>query len=351
MGSPIAPLLANVFMCASESVWLNNCPAAFKPLYYRRYVDDTFVIFRKPDHARLFLQYLNAQHPCIKFTCEEEKDQCLPFLDVNITKGDCLSTSLYRKPTFTGLYTAFSSFLPFAYKVGLVKCLFNRAYRICSNYVSMHAEFQRISRFLLDNGYPKTLIEKCLHAVLGKLHRGSCSEPVSTVPRKELLLVLPYTGKHGHIVASKLKRLVSQFYPSAMIRVVFKPSCKLRHFFKVKDSIPAALRSMVVYLFRCSSCNARYIGRTSRHLATRIAEHQGVSPRTNRPVSCPSFSAIRQHCDNCGHPQPKAENFSIVSQAGNPFDLSIMESLHIQKQLPKLNTMLSNYDLQLFRPI
>ena len=48
MGSPLSPTLANAFF--HEQIWLNECPDEFKPVYYRRYVDDIFVLFRSPDH-------------------------------------------------------------------------------------------------------------------------------------------------------------------------------------------------------------------------------------------------------------------------------------------------------------
>ena len=46
MGSPLGPTLANVFMCHFEKIWLENCPSDFKPIVYRRFVDDTFLLFR-----------------------------------------------------------------------------------------------------------------------------------------------------------------------------------------------------------------------------------------------------------------------------------------------------------------
>ena len=37
---PLAPTLANAFICFQEQIWLIECPDEFKPVYYRRYVDD-----------------------------------------------------------------------------------------------------------------------------------------------------------------------------------------------------------------------------------------------------------------------------------------------------------------------
>ena len=35
-------------------------------------IDDLFLLFKHPDDAKLFLNYLNCQHQNIKFTCETE---------------------------------------------------------------------------------------------------------------------------------------------------------------------------------------------------------------------------------------------------------------------------------------
>ena len=54
MGSLLGPSLANAFLCFHEQIWLNDCPEDFKPVYYRRYVDDIFALFRSPDHLEKF---------------------------------------------------------------------------------------------------------------------------------------------------------------------------------------------------------------------------------------------------------------------------------------------------------
>ena len=63
MGSPLGPLFANIFMSFHEKDWLHNCPSSFKPLLYRRYVDDYFLLFRRSEHVQLFLTYLIASTP------------------------------------------------------------------------------------------------------------------------------------------------------------------------------------------------------------------------------------------------------------------------------------------------
>ena len=345
MGSPLGPLLANVFMCFSEKKWLSNCPGEFKPIYYRRYVDDSFVIFKAREHAQQFLHYLNAQHNNIKFTCETERNGVLPFLDVNIRRAECFHTSVYRKPTFTGLYTNFSSFIPDKYKVNLAKSLFYRSYKICSNLFSVDFEFKYIAKVLYDNGFPKKVVDNCIKSVLDRIYQPKTSNP--TVPRKEIMLNLPFTGKHGTVIGNKLTKFLSRLYPMAKFRVVFSPTFKIGNLFRAKDGIPSSLQSMVIYEFRCSSCNARYVGQTTRHLQTRIAEHMGISSRTQRSLSAPLFSSIRDHSHKTGHTFNES-HFRILNKARNKYDLGILESLVITNTRPNLNIMQNSTELSLF---
>ena len=70
MGSPLGPCLANIFMNHYETIWLNECPTEIKPKYYRRYVDDIFVLCENKEQLEKFKQYLNSKHKNINFTSE-----------------------------------------------------------------------------------------------------------------------------------------------------------------------------------------------------------------------------------------------------------------------------------------
>ena len=62
MGSPLGPSLANGFLCFPEQICLSDCLEDFKLVYYRRYVDDKFALFRSPDHLKKFTNYFNSKH-------------------------------------------------------------------------------------------------------------------------------------------------------------------------------------------------------------------------------------------------------------------------------------------------
>ena len=118
-----------------ENIWLENCPTHFKPIVYRRFVDDTFLLFRSKDHVQKFTNHLNKHYKNIKFTSEIEGNGSLSFLDIKISReNNKFVTSVYRKPTFSAVLTNFESFIPDICKSGLIETLLHRSFRLCSNY-------------------------------------------------------------------------------------------------------------------------------------------------------------------------------------------------------------------------
>ena len=134
MGSPLGPNMANFFLSFYEINWLELCPKEFKPVFYRRYVDDIFVLFESAEHLSKFRNYFNTCHPSMSFSFEQEKNGKLSFLDIEVSreKGKFVTT-VYRKPTFSGVYSHFESFLSTIYKFGMVYTLAYRCLKICSD--------------------------------------------------------------------------------------------------------------------------------------------------------------------------------------------------------------------------
>ena len=86
-----------------------------------------------------------------------------------------------------------------------------------------------------------------------------------------------------------------------------------------------------------------YIGETSRHLSTRIAEHRGLSSRTGMPVSKPLNSSIRDHAMSSNH-DISSSNFSVIFSCSE-FNLRVSESILISKNNPSLNNTESSAPL------
>ena len=102
MGSPLGPVLANIFMVELKQ---NIIPTLFKDIsLWKRYVDDTicFVISNRISHV---LESLNSFCSNIKFTVKIEKGNIIAFLDILLIRSkDLINTTVYRKKTNTDLY-------------------------------------------------------------------------------------------------------------------------------------------------------------------------------------------------------------------------------------------------------
>ena len=85
----------------------------------------------------------------IKFTSEIEENGLLSFLDIRISReNNKFVTSVYRKPTFSWVFTNFKSFIPDIYKHGLVETLLHRNFRLCSNYENFNWEIETLKSVL-----------------------------------------------------------------------------------------------------------------------------------------------------------------------------------------------------------
>ena len=129
MGSSLAPTLASIFLSSIEDN-IDLFPGQ-KPLAYKRYVDDIFLIFDNQIDIDPFLGYLNSLHPNIKFTTETENNGKLSILDLLIErKRDFYETEFPRKKTDTGLYTTPNSFCESRYKYNMIRGLIFRSWSL-----------------------------------------------------------------------------------------------------------------------------------------------------------------------------------------------------------------------------
>ena len=87
------------------------------------------------------------------------------------------------KPTFSGVYSKFESFLPLIYKLGKVDILVYRCFCVCSNWTQFHAELTSLKGTFQKNDYPENFIDKFLKMFLKDIHLGK--ENVPTLAQKE----------------------------------------------------------------------------------------------------------------------------------------------------------------------
>ena len=338
MGSPLGPKLANLFMGVHEKAWLSSYNGP-KVLYYRRYVDDIFCIFENEEHVTPFLTYLNSKHKNIQFTLEKEANSSLPFLDILITKSDLphLETTTYRKSTYTGLLTNFTSFISMTYKIGLIRTLVDRACKINSKDQTLKSDIKFIQKTLQQNSYPQNILARFMSSNL------SITEPVPSTPiineTTPRYYKLPFIGKYSTQVSEKIKILIKKYCkPTTNIRLIFT-SAKISSYFSLKDAITKHMTPYIVYKFICANCNDCYIGETTQQFLVRVNEHLYTDVN----------SAVYKHLKD--KPTCKglcnSECFTIVDRAPTNYQLRIKEAFYIQKLKPVLNKQTKSVKVEL----
>ena len=346
MGSPLGPTMANAFFSFYEIKWLEQCPKGFKPVFYRRYVDGIFVLWESAEHLSKFRNYFNTCHPNMSFSFEQEKNGKLSFLDIEVSreKGKFVM-NFYRKPTFSGVYTHFESFLPTIYKFDMVYTLAYRCFKICSDWTKFHEELSFLKQVFLKSAYPLSFIDNSFKTFVDKLFIER--RQLMTVEKKTLFLSLPYLGETSLQTRTKLRKSIKGLLNSCKLQIVFKRQRKLSNAFCFKDRLPSDLVSGVVYKYTCGRCNSTYYGKADRHLKVRSGEHIGISPLTFKKTKPAKESPIRDHLLNCNN-IPSFEKFTILANRNNKFNLEIKESLLIKQDRPILNKNITSTKLFLF---
>ena len=348
MGSPLGPILANIFLCYHEKKWLQNCPDEFKPMKYVRYVDDTFLLFWDESHIDMFQQYLNQQHNNIKFTVEKEKDDRLPFLDVEVTRTETeFITGTYRKPTFSGVYSNYHSLIPSEYKLSLVTTLLYRSFALVSDYMRLDEEIKNLKSILKKNRYPEGLIDKVIYRFLN--NKFTPQTKIPTVPRKKIRIVLPFLGQTSLDIKRKLNELF-RMIPTCQVEVIFQTTYRMGNMFRFKDCLPKSIMTDFVYFFKCSCCAATYVGRCYRHKQVRFCEHAGLSPLTGKALkpTLVNASSIKAHMFQEKHRVDPEQDFKIISRGGSREVLDIKESIMIGRLRPTLNERVKSAPLFLY---
>ena len=144
MGSPISPIVANLFMEDLEVQAIMTSPSP--QVLWKMFVDDTFTIIKK-QQKNSFLEHLNSINPSIKYTSQETRtDGSIPFLDILITPKDDVTVG---QPPHNSI------------KIQCGGNIVSHSKNICSNEDVLHKEeqhlFQALKKccymilFILDN--------------------------------------------------------------------------------------------------------------------------------------------------------------------------------------------------------
>ncbi len=209
MGSPVSPIVANLYMEHFEQTALQSAP--HPPRYWGRYVDDTLCVIHR-DHLEEFSLHLNSIHPKIQFTREVEENNKLPMLDCCMTRLDngTIKCSVYRKPTHTDQYLHFNSHHPLQHKLGVIRTLTHRAQTVVTTEEDKNKEMSHIKEALGKCGYQKWVFQ-----VSDNKEKKRMKEVNKDRPRAKGSVVIPYV--------KGLSETMARIFQSKGIRTHYKP--------------------------------------------------------------------------------------------------------------------------------
>ena len=298
---------------------------------WKRFVGDTVTIIES-SQRRAFLDHINSIHQHIQFTCEEQREGgSVPFLDILVMPNEdgSLSSTVYRKPTHTGLYLQWGSHHTLPSKYSVIGTLYQRAKTTCSKPQLLKQEEDHLNRAVTRCEYPAWALNRIRIKSRSQIQKKSSNTKKNTGTNniQKPHIVVPY---HRGLSES-FKKVCSNHG----MQVYFKGGTTIKNILMApKDHDPLQKRSGVIVRYKCDrvECDKEYIGGSSRTFGERFKEH----------LKAPS--QIFYHYNITGH-KVSLENFSIVGREEQNLMRTIKEALYIRVNNPSLNRNIGRYHL------
>ena len=342
------------------------------PRHIKVYMDDSWLVINDPPRreglrsnshndqqqspAAAFQDCLNAVHPRVQFTREEEEDNSIAFLDCHVTRHDDgkLTTKIYRKPSNTNIGIKPQSCQEPKTAIACFKGELCRCYRLCTSLEQAKKEIEFTLDLFEANGHNRAQFKNILDNYTPPTnenrkdrttnrHKQNQQKTTEENDTRNLFDQLPFVGiQIGEIeqkayacltyvpeIAPQLKRILTK----AGVNTTFKPAPKLKDILCGKDKTHAPLvKKKGIYKYTCTCTNKPvYIGQTARAFNTRWDEHGKAINRQQW-----QHSGISQHHQHC--PQNfSVDNFEpIQTMQGKHkrklgYDLRVREAMEIRR--------------------
>jgi len=323
MGSPMSPILAEIYMNHFETKLLKNSKHKDKIKFWNRYVDDILLIWTGTERQLdKFIIEINNINDDIKFT-EEKGNKEINYLDlkIKINQLNKLHFEIYRKPTHTDIVIPNDSYHHHKHKLAAFQNYCFRANNILINEKDKKQEFEIIKNIAKNNGYQTELIDKIINKQKKANHKMK--------EDNNYLGAIPYIGNQTNKITKIFKKHNINIGIKNAPPLITKIS---NNNTETKDKI----NSSGVYKINCEGCDMVYIGETGRKFATRIKEHEKAMKNKDEK------SLFGQHANDENHPNEELKDkFKIIKIEKDTQKRKLFEQLEIIKQRKKPNTLIN----------
>lgn len=206
MGNPLSPLISELFTSAFERKLEEE---NLLPRIWLRYVDDVFAIVKKNEIDSV-LNVLYNRFDTIKFTCENENDECkISFLDMELSTSvyNKIDIGIYHKPTDTMRTITSDSNCSMQHKLAAYHSMVHRLCRMKLSAQNYMTEYNRIKEMAKINGFRGDLVDVLIKKHLDKINKFNLSTLFSqNSPEVEKTRVaLPYVPQIMNKIKNKFR--------------------------------------------------------------------------------------------------------------------------------------------------
>lgn len=335
MGSPLSPILAELFMSNFENTLLNSNSNLVKNVFFWcRYVDDIFCVWTGTERQlNLFLRLLNSINSKINFTIEKEQNNTLNFLDLTVSRrNNKFEYNIYRKPTTTDVTIPASSNQSNKIKLSVWHSLIHRLINVPLSKDNFNVELNIIKSMAINNGYSVKIIDNILKRKIKRQTQKMLYCGLDKRKDSTNFCSLNFINN----VSPYIKNRISKFN----INVIETNKTKLSSLLVNNKSKTDKLDRSGVYQLECKNCDAIYIGQCGRAIKNRILEHKRSIDFKQKT------SGFSEHCVSQKH-ELHDDNIKVLHFAEKSKKLSYFENLEIRKALKK-NKNLTNNQTELY---
>jgi Reverse transcriptase (RNA-dependent DNA polymerase) len=319
MGSPLSPLMAEIFMNSFEIKILKDIDKERRIKKWIRYVDDILIVWEgEVNEFKKFTEQLNNIEKTIKFQ-EEIGGLEINFLDINIKIEDNkLKFDIYRKGTYSDLIIPQESYHPVNYKMAALNSFCYRAINYLENEELKQKELKKIQQIAKNNNYNPKIINRIVKKIEENKEIEN-NKKEKTNEEKKYKGAITYIGYQT--------KMLQKCFEKYEIQIGIKKTKNVFEYIKndKTEEIPLTEKSGV-YKLKCGECNKIYLGETGRKFKIRMNEHaKGEGVRVTN-------SLYARHFNESGHKfiNPK-ENMEIIKIENNPQKRKLIEELEILK--------------------